>query len=141
MLDKSVTPNEIAIEQWLGLQGYRRLEAMERRLMVCYALAKDLRFPFGNQYGWGYKYGHKSSHLCYVFFERDAFTVTLQIGDKAAEKVETVLQSLLLKTQKLWQNRYPCGERGGWVHYRVLANEELNDVFELLFMRKKPVRV
>lgn len=139
MLDKSSKPTDTQIQEYLGCLSYNRLAAMEKYLNVHYQLVKELRFPFGNSYGWGYKYSHKSSHLCYAFFEKGAFTVTIQIGDKQAHLVEDVLSSLLPKTQELWKGRYPCGEHGGWLHYRVLADEELTDIFKLLNIRKKSI--
>ena len=62
-----------------------------------------------------------------------------QINDKQAPFVEAALPSLLTKTNELWKNRYPCGDNGGWIHYRVLSDQELEDVLKLLFIRKKPV--
>ena len=62
----------------------------------------------------------------------------LQIGDKQVPLLGSQLPALLPKTQDLWKNRYPCGEHGGWVHYRVLTDEELADVMKLLAIRKKP---
>lgn len=67
MLDKSSKPTDTQIQEYLGCQSYNRLAAMEKYLNVHYQLVKELRFPFGNSYGWGYKYSHKSSHLCYAF--------------------------------------------------------------------------
>ena len=136
--DKSILPDEASIQEHLGRQSYERLTGFENRLKSNYQLGRELRFPFGNKYGWGYKYSHKSSHLCYAFFEKNAFTVMLQIGDKQVSLMESHLSSLLQKTQDLWEGRYPCGERGGWIHYRVLADDELSDVMKLLTIRKKP---
>ena len=138
ILDKSATPDEAAIQKHLGRQGYARLSTLESRLEASYQLDREIKFPFGNDYGWGYKYNHKSSHLCYVFFENGAFTVMFQIGDKQVPLVEDVFSSLLSKTQRLWKSRYPCGKCGGWVHYRVSADDELADVIKLLAIRKKP---
>ena len=138
LLDKSVMPDEETIQEYLGLQSHERLAQFEKRLKVHYQLVRELKFPFGNNYGWGYKYSHKASHLCYVFFEKDAFTVMLQIGDKQVPLLESHLSSLLQKTQDLWKNRYPCGERGGWIHYRVLVDDELGDIIKLLAAKKKP---
>ncbi|MCL2153902.1 MAG: DUF3788 domain-containing protein [Oscillospiraceae bacterium] len=138
LLDKNATPDATIIQQHLGQQSYERLAVFESRLKEVYQLVKELKFPFGNNYGWGYKYSHKSSHLCYAFFEKGAFTVMLQIGDKQAPLIESCLSSLMQKTQELWAERYPCGERGGWVHYRVLTDYELSDVMKLLAIRKKP---
>ena len=140
MLDKSTTPNEAAIQAHMGSQGFRRLAKMENILNADYDLTRELKFPFGNEYGWGYKFGHKNSHLCYAFFEMDAFCVMLQIGDKQVAAVEEVLPSLLPKTQALWQGRFPCGENGGWLHYRVESDEELSDVCRLIRIKKKPVK-
>ena len=138
LLDKSAMPDEVTIQKHLGEESYKCLVAMESRLNEDYQLSRELRFPFGNSYGWGYKYSHKSSHLCYAFFEKDAFTIMLQIGDKQVPILESQLPALLQKTQDLWKNCYPCGERGGWIHYRILTDDELTDVIKLLAIRKKP---
>jgi len=138
LLDKNVIPDAATIREHLGEESYERLAAMESQLHKDYQLSRELKFPFGNSYGWGYKYSHKSSHLCYAFFEKDTFTVMLQIGDKQVPILERQLSLLLQKTQDLWENRYPCGERGGWVHYRIFTHDELTDVIKLLAIRKKP---
>jgi hypothetical protein len=83
----------------------------------------------------------ESSHLLYAFFENGTFTAMLQIGDKQVPSVEAALPSLLPKTQEYWQNRYPCGERGGWIHYRVLADDELDDMLKLLAIRRQPAKI
>ena len=138
LLDKNVIPNETEIADLLGQQSHERLAALEDRFRKSYRLSRELKFPFGNDYGWGYKYTHGSFHLCYVFFEKGSFTVTLQIGDKLVPSLEEVIRSMLPKTRDLWKDRYPCGEHGGWIHYRVLNDEELADVIELVAVRKKP---
>lgn len=138
LLDKNLIPNEDIIREHLGKDSHKRLADMQRRLGEDYRLSRELKFPFGKSYGWGYKFSDKSSHLCYAFFEKDAFTVMLQIGDKQVSLLESQLTLLMQKTQDLWKNRYPCGEHGGWVHYRVLSDEDLIDVIKLLAIRKKP---
>ncbi len=138
LLDKTTIPSEEVIQKHLGEESYKRLANMESHLHGRYQLAKELKFPFGNSYGWGYKYSHKASHLCYAFFEKDAFTVMFQINDKQAPIVESQLSSFLPKTGDLWETRYPCGEHGGWLHYRVLTDTEMMDVINLLGIRKKP---
>lgn len=138
LLDKKAIPAEDEIKEHMGVKSYERLANMERLLRERYQLSRELKFPFGKSYGWGYKYSHKSSHLCYAFFERHAFTVMLQIGDKQVPVMEGQLSSLLQKTQELWENRYPCGEKGGWIHYRVLSDDEMIDAIKLLTIRKRP---
>ncbi|MCL2202536.1 MAG: DUF3788 domain-containing protein [Defluviitaleaceae bacterium] len=139
MLDKNAVPDEAAIRGHMG-RGFERLMKMEAHLTASYDLVRELKFPFGNEYGWGYKFSHKKSHLCYTFFEPDGFTVMLQIPGKQVSAVEEILPSLLPKTKKLWDERYPCGENGGWIHYRVETDEELSDVCKLIHIKKKPTK-
>ncbi len=138
MLDKSHMPAAEEIQNTVGTEGMRLLDTLENFLHGGYSLNRELRFPFGNDYGWGYKYVHKSAHLCYLFFERGAFTVTLQIGKKELPALQKAYGRLLPKTRELWNNRYPCGE-GGCVHYRVLSEQELADVVRLICIKKKPL--
>jgi len=139
MLDKSSEPDGEQIREYIGGRGFALLTALEAHLQSRYDLSKELRFPFGGGYGWGYKYSHKTKHLCYAFFEKGAITVTIQIGTNDALKLDAQLPALLPKTRELWKNRYPCGDGGGWIHYRVMSGEELADVFGLIAVRKKPL--
>lgn len=138
MLNKLKEPSITEIHEVIGDNSFLLLNTFEEIMKQCYDLKRDLKFPFGNNYGWGYKYSHKAKHLCYVFFEKDAITIMLQIGGDLVQKVEIMLLECLPKTKSYWINRYPCGE-GGWIHYRVLNVEELNDVIRLLALKQKPV--
>lgn len=138
MLDKSKEPSVDEIRDYIGEESYERLCRLETILSKTYDLSKILRFPFGNKYGWGYKLSHRSFHLCYVFFEKDAFNVMIQIGDVQLPEAEAIIAGLSPKAQELWAKRYPCGDHGGWVHYRVLEDVELDDVISLIHAKKAP---
>jgi len=141
LLDKTNPPTIDHIKAYIGEQSYGILMQFECFLKNNYHLTKEMKFPFGNSYGWGYKYGHKTSHLCYVFFESHAITATLQLGDNCVPKIEQVLPALSQKAQALWKDRYPCGVNGGWIHYRILDQDDLNDVIEFIKVKKKPITV
>lgn len=140
LLDKSAPPSENFIKEYLGTESYNNLLQLEQYLKDHYSIKREMKFPFGNNYGWGYKYSHHSSHLCYLFFESGAFTVTLQLGDSCVPAVKKVLPNLSQKANDLWKNRYPCGKQGGWIHYRVINNNEVNDIFELIKAKKRAIR-
>ena len=140
LLDKNNPPAEDFIKDYIGADSYAAMLTLEKCLSQSYDLKKEMKFPFGSQYGWGYKYSHKASHLCYVFFESGAFTVTLQLGDSCVAKVEQTLPGLSQKAQELWQNRYPCGKMGGWIHYRVLDASAIGDVIAFIKIKKKPAK-
>lgn len=122
MLDKATEPSAEDIALHLGGSA-ARLEKLEAMLGDRYALSRELRFPFGNEYGWGYKYNHGKKHLLYIFFEAGAFTCTFQIGDAAVDAVRQSLDSLLPRSRETWENSYLSGKNGGWLHYRILHDE------------------
>ncbi|UZT81751.1 DUF3788 family protein [Caproicibacterium sp. BJN0003] len=140
LLDKNVSPSEDFIKKYLGTESYHNLLELEKYLNAHYDLKKEIKFPFGNSYGWGYKYSHKSSHLCYAFFESGAFTITLQLGDSCVAAVNKILPDLSAKANELWKNRYHCGKQGGWIHYRVISPDELSDIFSLIAAKKKAAK-
>jgi len=73
-----------------------------------------------------------------VLFEKGAFTITIQLGKNQLPKLHEKLSAFSPKTNELWKNRYPCGE-GGWIHYRVLDQEDLNEIKELIIIKRKPI--
>ncbi|MDU9052864.1 MAG: DUF3788 family protein, partial [Clostridioides difficile] len=83
-------------------------------------------------------YSHKSFHLFYAFFEKGAFTVLIQIGDKQVPAVEKTLVALTPKAKELWVTRYPCGNNGGWIKYRILEDADLLDIIQYIRAKKSP---
>lgn len=140
LLDKNISPSVEDISAFMGANSYALLQVFEDKLVKKYELSKELKFPFGNHYGWGYKYSHKSSHLCYAFFEENAFTVMIQLGDNTFSKVENSLPHLSQKSQELWAGRYPCGTQGGWIHYPVTDQCDLNEILAFVEMKKKSTK-
>ncbi len=141
MLDKSKEPSVAEIREYIGEDGYERLGRLESILSGQYELMKELRFPFGNHYGWGYKLSHKSFHLCYAFFEKGAFTIMIQIGDRQVPKAENMIVNMSPKAQKLWAERYPCGDHGGWIQYRVLEDGDMEEAISFIHAKKAPARL
>lgn len=138
MLQKEVKPSLNDIYNIIGSDGTILLKDLDNFMRLSYDIVSEIRFPFGNKYGWGIKYSHRSKHLCYVFPETGSFTVTIQIGGKELHRLYEKLESFLPKTRELWNCRYPCGE-GGWLHYRVFSLEEIEDIKELIKIKKNPV--
>ena len=139
MLNKETQPEIQEIRQYIGDKSWALVERFEELMKVRYDLNRELRFPFGNSYGWGYKYSHKTKHLCYLFFEKDAITVMTQVGDKEVPKLNAILPTLPETAQTLWKKRYPCGNDGGWINYRIFAAEDLEAVIRFIEVKKKPM--
>lgn len=139
MLNKEIEPSLKEMYEVIGTDGAGILEDFEQFLRSSYDIVTELRFPFGSKYGWGIKFSHRTKHLCYVFPENGSFTVMTQIGAEAV-KLEARLDTFLPRTQELWKHRYPCGQ-GGWVHYRVLDRKEIEDIKELIRLKKNPIKL
>lgn len=136
LIDKQQPPTDQQIHQLIGAEALVLLERLEEELNQRYDLKRELRFPFGQQYGWGYRYAHKKKLLCYLFFEAGGITCTLSINDKGAVKVEALLDQLQPHMQKLWQQRYPCGKVGGWLHPKIKTPQDVADILVLIAAKK-----
>jgi len=137
MLNKNETPQIKDIEDYIGKESCTRLQELENLLQSRYIISRELRFPFGNSYGWGYKYSDKTKHLFYLFFEKEALTAMIQIGDKAVPALMEQFSLFSSKAQSLWETRYPCGKNGGWIHYRITSDSDLEDVIRFIGLRIK----
>lgn len=138
LTEKFHQPPEGLIKIFMGEDAWNRLMRFEDMLKVNYDLSREIKFPFGNDYGWGFRYVHKKTLLLYVFFEENGFCCTISINDKGAHKVESILSDLHPEIQTLWNNRYPCGDYGGWIHYSVDTDYELPDLIRLIGIKVKP---
>ena len=81
LANKEVMPTEEIINHFLGEKNVCRLWSFEEMLCKNYELNRELKFPFGKNYGWAYRYTHKKTLLLYVFIEKDGFCCTLSIND------------------------------------------------------------
>lgn len=76
--------------------------------------------------------------IYFMLFEKGAFTVLIQIGDKQVPAVEKTLVSLTPKAKELWVTRYTCGNNGGWIKYRILEDADLLDIIQYIRAKKSP---
>lgn len=89
----------------------------EKILRELYDLNREMKFPFGNDYGWGLRYSHSRSLRLYVFFEE---------GD------------LLPEIEAIRINRYAWGVGGCRLNRSVAGDDELPDIAGLVSVKVKP---
>lgn len=135
LTEKSYPPTDACIQTFMGTDAWQRLVRFESMLNKSYDVTRQLKFPFGSDYGWGYRYAHKTSLLLYVFFEENGFSCTLSINDTGAKKIDSIFDTLLPEIQEAWKNRYPCGLQGGWIHRSVASDSELPDLIRLVAVK------
>ncbi|MCL2365005.1 MAG: DUF3788 family protein [Defluviitaleaceae bacterium] len=140
--DKAHEPTEAFLQSYMGNDAWQRLMHLEDLLRERYVLNREVKFPFGNNYGWGFRYTHNKTLRFHVFFEEDGFCCTISIGGKGAMEIDPILHELKPKLQTMWKNRYPCGYHGdyygGWIHYSVAHDDELPDMIRLISVKVKP---
>lgn len=127
MLDKQTPPSREEFAAYCG-ESQGRLLQLHGFLTQNLGLSAQLRFPYGNSYGWAMKYAKKSKHICDVFAEQGAFTVMIRLS---GEQLVACKAQVSPHGQTLIDGSYPCGD-GGWLHYRVLQPDHLADVVQML---------
>ena len=130
LLNKQNVPTYEELAAYCGESGalFRKLN---EQLSQLYGTTQEIRFPYGNKYGWGVSHRKKKKLICDVFAEAGAFTVMLRLSN---QQFDAVYDQMLPYTQNYIDNKYPCGE-GGWIHYRVLDEAHLEDVLRLLAVK------
>lgn len=136
MLDKNKAPTENEIREYIGKNANDNLKTILTGLNKQFDCDFELKFPFGNNYGWGYKVSIKKKHLMYLFFEKDSLNMMIKLNEPGKEDEINLLKGLSIKGRNDWDNKYPCGN-GGWVHYRIEKKEDLKDVGVFLSLRTK----
>ena len=137
LLDKNNVPNEEDIQKYIGGKAAKNIDKIKNTLEKVFEINMELKFPFGNNYGWGYKVNNKTRHLFYLFFEKGSITVMLQIKEIKSGKEIEKFNKLSEEGKEYWKNRYPCGENGGWIHYRIININHMKDIGIFLSIKTK----
>lgn len=127
MLDKEIRPSMEALSLYVRSNA-ELFHQLHSYLSDQYKTVQEIRFPYGNHYGWCVTHRKGKKLICDVFAEAEAFTVMIRLSNQQFDNVYDTLQS---ETKQQIDNKYPCGE-GGWLHYRVLTKEHLEDIKCLL---------
>lgn len=130
LLNKQIVPAMDDLTAHCGECGAMFVHLNEH-LTKNYGTSQEIRFPYGNSYGWGVAHRKGKQLVCNVFAEADAFTVMLRMSDRQFASVRDLLSDY---TRHIIDNKYPCGD-GGWIHYRVVNGEHLEDIQRLLAVK------
>jgi len=127
MLDKQ---NEPSFEDMLAFCGESAAlwQALDQWISDTFQTDRLVRFPYGNDYGWGAKYSRKKKHICDVFAERGAFAALFQMSAKA---INTIYDQLGTHARQVWEEKSPCAS-GGWIEFRVTDAQQLEDLKKII---------
>lgn len=130
MLNKQVTPTIEEMKKYCK-ENAGSFAMLNDWLTATFETEQTVVFPYGNSYGWGITHRKKRKLICNVFAEDNAFTVMVRLSDKQCKNVYGQLQKYV---KELIDNKYPCND-GGWIHYRVLCQEDLQDIQKILSVK------
>lgn len=127
MLDRSMKPTMGDMAAYCGERS-GQFERLNAYLRERYQTAQEIRFPYGNSYGWCVSHRLGKKLVCDVFAEAGSFTVMLRLANAQFDEAYGHVTEY---TRRCIDGKYPCGE-GGWIHYRVLCDEHLADAERML---------
>ena len=127
LLDKTSPPTFDDLIAYSAENGVLWLE-LDKHMRDIFSAQRQIRFPYGNKYGWSCKYSLKSKHICDVFAENGAFTLHFRISDQQLDSIYGILSEY---AKAVCDNKYPCNG-GGWLTYRVLSQAHADDAKKLL---------
>ena len=127
MLDKTETPTFEDLIQYSAQSGALWLD-LDKQMKEAYGATRQIRFPYGKDYGWSAKYSVKSKHICDVFAENGAFAALFQVSSKAVESVYAELDDY---ARQVWEEKSPCAS-GGWIEFRVQNAGQLEGLRKII---------
>lgn len=127
MLNKQIVPTIQEMTEYCG-ENAERFSMINNWLTSVFHTEQKVVFPYGNRYGWGIGHYVKKKLICNIFAEVDAFTVMIRLTNL---QYEMIYGEVKKRTQEYIDNKYPCDD-GGWIHYRVICQEDYGDIVKLL---------
>lgn len=127
MLNKEDVPTKDEMTGYCGVTSKLFL-TLNEWLTTTFETEQKTVFPYGNNYGWGIAHKKKGKLICNIFAEKDAFNVMMRLSDK---KFDSLFNDLSQYSKDIISNKFPCGD-GGWIHYRVISEENCKDIMTLL---------
>ena len=127
LLDKSIVPTREFLTDYCGVHKERFIK-LNDYLTDKLGTEESIRFPYGSNYGWCITHRRRKKLICDVFAEKDAFTVMIRLPNK---EFDALYGALHQSAKECIDSKYPCSD-GGWIHFRILNDDDLADVMLLL---------
>lgn len=130
LLNKEIKPDRLEMSEYCYPQS-SNFDCFNHYLRNHFATSQEIRFPYGHQYGWSICHRKGQKLVCDVFPEEGAFTVMFRL---TTEQMAELSPQVNEQTQARLREHYQCGN-GGWLHYRVTEDEQLQQL-KILFEGK-----
>ena len=140
MLDGAEEPNAGSVEQWIGARNYKRWTRLLEFIDENYpgVFTPDWIFG-GKKYGWGLRF-KKSKSFCTLIPERNRLVVQIVFGGEERAKAEEILSELSPGVRDAYTNATTYHD-GKWLAVAVDSDKVMDDIEQLLTVKRKPKRV
>ncbi len=140
MLDKTQKPDEDAVSNRIGPDGYERWKQTRQFIESNYPGVfppGDWLFG-GKKHGWGLRF-KRSKSFCTLIPERNRLVIQIVLGKGNRKKVEAILQELSPGVREEYASAVTYHD-GKWLAMAVDSDEILDDIKKLLIIKRKPKR-
>ncbi|MEG0592456.1 MAG: DUF3788 domain-containing protein [Coprobacillus sp.] len=130
MLNKKIIPTIDEMSQYCGSTA-ELFASLNEWLSFEFQTKQEIKFPYGNDYGWCITHRIKKTLICNVFAENNSFTVMIRLSNK---QFDSIYEDTYSYMQECIDNKYSCND-GGWIHYRITCKEHIDDIKKLLSIK------
>ncbi len=127
MLNKEVKPSFEEMSSYCGIMEKLFLD-LNNFIKERFMANSEIKFPYGNNYGWCISHHKKTKLICNLFPEKDSFCVMIRKTNKEFLDVYNTVSDY---AKEIIDNRYPCNN-GGWIHFRVRNEKDYSDIVQIL---------
>jgi hypothetical protein len=130
-------PGDAEMEIWMGPKAHRYWKHVMLLIGQCYPNVFTPEWLFGGKkHGWSLRY-KKGRSFCTLIPEKNRFQLLIVFGAEERAKVEAMKNRLSTNTQKKYDDATTYHD-GKWLLLSVDTDREVEDVMQLLAVKRKP---
>jgi hypothetical protein len=135
--DKSASPDDNAVREWIGSEAFEHWAGLRNWIEEFYpdVFTPDWLYG-GKKRGWSLRY-KKTKAFCTLLPEYRLFSAVVVMGGAEREKFEERRYTWRSRVVKLYDEAETYID-GKWLTVPISSADDLNDVTELLTMKRPP---
>ena len=129
--------SDSVIGEWVGKKAHRYWKHVTQQIAQVYPNVFTREWLFGGKnHGWSLRY-KKGKSFCTLIPEKNRFALLIVFGAEERAKVEAMRDSLSQHTQKEYDEATTYHD-GKWLILTIDSDEVVEDVMQLLAVKRKP---
>ncbi len=129
--DRGIQPEQADIQKTIGIR-FDLWELLLTHIRSTYSPKEDIKFLYGKNYGWAYRFQVKGRLLTALYPTNGGFTVQIILNPDGVEITRSI--STGQNVQKAIEDANPYPE-GRWLFIPVESPADLEDIYRLLELK------